>query len=249
MKMHKKIHYGFLVLALATISSIASAKVVYQPWYSQFTLYGWAAGVGGDIKPFSGSQNFSFNKSFPDILKDSDGAFFATGLARKGPLVLLADVSYSSSSRQGSIHPGINAQASLTLRSLTLAAGRRVFSDQGSNIDVLGGFKIWDANGSVEVPFAAVSKSPEKTFIDPIIAMRGKLQIAPRWSLLGYADLGGFGVGSKFTYQLTMTANYQMTRQLYVSVGYRQLYLDYDSGGTRLGCSMRGPLIGVTWRP
>ncbi|WP_262983254.1 hypothetical protein [Paracoccus mutanolyticus] len=42
--------------------------------------------------------------------------------------------------------------------------------------------------------------------------------------------------------------NYQVTDQLYVSAGYRQLNVDYRDGGTRLDVTMAGPILGATWR-
>lgn len=98
------------------------------------------------------------------------------------------------------------------------------------------------------VPLAGVSTAPTAEFVDPIIAVRGSAPLSDRWSVLGYADVGGFGVGSELTWQAAVTANYQATENLFLSFGYRHLHVDYRDGGTVFDGAMSGPLIGATWQ-
>lgn len=217
-------------------------------WRGQVTLYGWGAGIGGDFTPFTGGPTLSFKKSLPEVLKDLDAAFFVTGLATNGDWVVLGDLSYSGSSKSGLVPPGAPASGEVTQTSLTLAAGRRFVDDGRTTVDVLGGARAWWLDGKVSVPAAGVSLAPGKSFVDPIVAVRVNHRIADRWTLLGYLDVGGFGVGSDLTYQIAVTANYQMRDNLYLSGGYRHLYLDYSNGGTSFKGAMSGPLVGVTWR-
>lgn len=234
-------------LVAASVSLSAGAAQA-QDWSGQVTLYGWGAGVGGDFTPFAGAPTLSFDKSLSDVLEDLDGAFFATALARRGNLVLFGDFTYSSSSREGLVPPGVPASGEVTIRSLTLAAGRRFDGGAGTTVDVLGGLRAWSVEGLVSVPLAGISIAPEKSFVDPIVALRVNTRLAPRWMLLGYLDLGGFGVGSEVTWQAAVTANYEATENLYLSAGWRHLYLDYEDGGTAFEGSMSGPLVGATWR-
>lgn len=240
----KRIAAPILAAALATATSAAA-----QDWTGQVTVYGWGAGVSGEFTPFTGAPTLEFDASLGDVLESLDAAFFVTGLARRGDLVLLGDFTYSSSSREGLVPPGAPASGEVTLTSLTLAAGRRFDAGKGLSVDLLGGLRGWDVGGSVSVPAAGIDVSPGATFIDPILAARFNAEISPRWSMLAYADVGGFGVGSEFTWQAALTANYQATERLYISAGWRHLYLDYEGGnGTEFRGSMSGPLLGATWR-
>jgi hypothetical protein len=63
-----------------------------------------------------------------------------------------------------------------------------------------------------------------------------------------HADIGGFGIGSDSTWQVVATANYQISKALHLSAGYRHLAVDRDESGTRIDISMSGPLLGATWR-
>lgn len=233
------------LLAAALVAAPAATKA--QDWAGQVTLYGWGAGVTGDFTPFTGAPTLSFDKSLSEVLEDLDAAFFVTGLARRGDLVLFGDLTYSSSSRAGGTPLG-PAAGEVTLRSLTLAAGRRFDGGGGSTLDVLAGLRAWQIDGSVSAPLAGVNIAPRADFVDPIIALRGNAPLSERWSLLGYIDIGGFGAGSDLTWQASATANYQATDNLYLSICWRHLYVDYSDGGTVFEGAMTGPVIGATWR-
>lgn len=234
-------------ILVAGIIACAAGQSHAQDWSGQVTLYGWGAGVTGDFTPFSGAPTLSFEKSLSDVIEDLDGAFFMTGLARRGNLVLFGDLTYSASSRDGLVPPGAPASGEVKIRSLTLAAGQRFDLGGGTTIDALGGLRAWNLDGKVSVPAAAIDVSPGADFVDPILAVRVNTPIADRWSLLSYADVGGFGVGSDLTWQLAVSANYQASDRLYLSVGWRHLYVDYSGRNTVFKGAMSGPLIGATF--
>lgn len=231
------------ILAAALCTALA-APAKSQDWSAQVTLYGWGAGVGGDFTPFTGAPTLSFDKSLSEVLEDLDAAFFATGLARRGNLVFFGDLTYTSSSRSGLIPPGIPATGEVTLKSITLAAGRRFDAGGGTTVDLLGGLRGWDIDGAITTPGPSIA--PSASFIDPILAVRVNTPLSDRWSVLSYADIGGFGAGSDFTWQAAVTANWQARDNLWLSVGWRHLAVDYSDGGTVFDGAMSGPLAGLT---
>lgn len=227
---------------LAILPTTAQAE-----WVGQITPYVWAPSVSGSLTPFTGAPNLSFNRRFSEGRKDVDGAFFLSSFARKNKLVLLADVSSSSSSRKGTIPPGISAKGKLKQRSMTLAAGWRVHQAESWALDMLAGARLWHINTNVSV--AGMSTvSAKKNFTDPILAVRGNIQLAPRWSAIAYLDVGGFGVGSHHSIQTLITANYQINENVFLSAGYRRLEVDYRGSSTKIDWTMQGPLLGLTWR-
>jgi hypothetical protein len=230
----------------AGLLAAATAHARAQDWTGQVTLYGWGAGVTGDFRPFDGAPELSFSRSLSEVLEDLDAAVFLTGLARRGDLVLLGDLTYSALSREGATPVG-PASGEVTIRSLSLAVGKRFQLRDGSNVDVLGGIRSWSLDGQVAAPAVGVSVAPRSDFTDPILALRGTTSLSDRWSVLGYVDVGGFGVGSEFTWQAALIANYRTTDNLYFSVGWRHLYLDYSDGGTEFEGTMTGPVLGATW--
>ena len=212
-----------LVVTLALLPAPALAAEA-DAWVGQLTPYVWGSGLDGTLTPFSGAPTVRIDKSFGELLEDLDGAFFLTGYARRDRLVLLGDLSYAASSRQGRVPPGLPAEGQL------------------------GGLRHWDVKTEVRVPLAGISRSPGDRFTDPLLAVRGNLSLAPRWSLIGYADVGGFGVGSDQTWQWLATVNYLHGERWAFSAGLRQLSVDYRDGGTRIDATLAGPLLGVSWR-
>ncbi|WP_136684148.1 porin family protein [Falsirhodobacter xinxiangensis] len=228
--------------ALLLVTALPAAA---QDWSAQVTPYVWGVGLGGDITPFTGAPGISFDKSISEVIEDSDGAFFLSGLVRRERVVFMGDLSWSSSSRAGRVGPGFPAEGKLTQRSITLLGGWRVVTNDELTLDALAGARAWSIDGSVT---SVLRASVSKDFVDPIVALRANFALAPQWSAILYADVGGFGVGSENTSQILATVNYQASERLWLSVGYRQLAVDYRSGGTDLDVIVAGPLLGATWR-
>lgn len=237
---------GFLAAAAA--AALCAVPAAAQDWSGQITPYVWGAGLGGDLTPFAGAPTLSFDKSLSEVLEDTDGAFFLSGFTRRDRLVLMGDLSWSASSKAGVLPPGLPAEGKVTQRSLTLLAGWRVVAHERLSLDAMAGVRAWRVKSRISVAGGALSAAPGKDFVDPIVALRANVALAPHWSAILYADLGGFGGGSDHTSQLLAVVNYQATDQLYLSAGYRQLNVDYRDGGTRLDVTMAGPVLGATWR-
>jgi hypothetical protein len=238
---------GFAALLCACGAMPALAQDDHR-WTGQITPYVWGSGLGGTLTPFTGAPTVRIDKSFSEVLEDSDGAFFLSAYARRGRLVLLGDYSYAASSKDGLIPPGLPAEGRLRQSSLTLAGGWRVFEDDRWRLDLLGGLRQWNIKAAVQVPLAGIARSPDLDFTDPLLALRANLTLAPDWNLVAYVDAGGFGVGSDSTWQWLATVNYLHGERWAFSAGLRQLSLDYRDGGTRLDATLAGPLLGVSWR-
>jgi hypothetical protein len=239
-----------VALAVAALAGPVGMAGAQSGWTGQVTPYVWATGLGGDLT--FGSRTVSFDKSFRDLLKDLDGAFFLSGFARRDRLVLLGDLSWSSSSRAGVLPPPapgpLPAEGSLRQSSLTLAAGYRVAETAGMTVDLLGGARHWRIRTSAAVPALGFSAARRVSFTDPILAARVNAQLAPDWSALLYADIGGFGVGSHRTAQLVATVNWRASDSVWLSAGYRHLTVDYRTPDLRLDTRLSGPLLGASFR-
>ncbi|TAD74127.1 MAG: hypothetical protein EAY70_11625 [Sphingomonadales bacterium] len=212
----------------------------------QITVYGWLAGATGDFRPFAGAPTLEFDNSFGEVLGDLDAAVFVSGQFRRNRFVAVADVSYAALSREGRVPPGIPASGEVSQLAISALAGARVEDSEGLTVDLLAGARLWDLDGQVDVPLAGVALAPGKTFIDPLVAARINAAVAPRLSALLQADIGGFGIGSDFTYQVVATLNYRASDRFFLSAGWRHLHLDYRDRGTLFEGSQTGPIIGVT---
>jgi len=71
----------------------------------------------------------------------------------------------------------------------------------------------------------------DEWWIDPIVGLRGQLNLT-RWLFLAaQADVGGFGAGSQITWNTQATIGVNFTRNVFAELGYRYMYVDYESDG------------------
>lgn len=236
-----------LTVALCALLS-CHAAAAREAWQGQVTPYAWGAGLGGRITPFEAGPSLRISKSFGDVLEDLDGALFVSAYARRDRLVLLGDLSHVASSKDGRLPPGLPAEGRLRQSSISLAAGWRVHAGPRAAVDLLGGLRYWSVQAAVDVPLAGLSRTPDARFVDPLLAARLNWTLAERWSLIAYADVGGFGAGSESTHQWLLAANYLRDARWAFSLGLRTLAVDYRERGARVDVQLSGPVLGLSWR-
>lgn len=84
-----------------------------------------------------------------------------------------------------------------------------------------------DATGSLD---EVHNDSASKTWYDPVVVMRTQGTIKEKWLLQFRGDVGGFGVGSDFSWQIQANAGYRFSKLFQATVGYRYIGIDYDKG-------------------
>ena len=141
-------------------------------------------------------------------------------------------------------------------------------------IDVYGGARVWWQQIDVDADLSAtitgnlgilnltasgnraIAKSGDISWVDPVVGARLRQQIMPGKDLVFSGDVGGFGVGSRFSWQAVAAYNFDIGKTNNVSwagmIGYKALYVDYvqGSGITRYGYNILeyGPILGVSAR-
>lgn len=80
-----------------------------------------------------------------------------------------------------------------------------------------------------------IDRSDQHTWFDPLIVTRLSVPLENRWRLGVRGDIGGFGVGSSFAWQVLPFAGYRFTNLFELVLAYRALGMDYETGsGTDL---------------
>jgi len=241
-----------VILLFACTQARAEEPATFEGWQAQITPYLWLSGLSGDVSATQAPPVFSVDKSFSDILENLNGAAFVNGFAHNGRFAVLVDFNYvSTTENDPSPIPGFSSiKGDVEQISGMLAAGVRIGkTPAGAALDVLAGARAWHVDATVTgTNGVTVSESDTWAFVDPIVALRGRLPLTERLSVIGYGDLGGFGVGSDFTWQAVATLNYALTQRLFVSAGYRRLAVDYQDGGQVLDIELSGPLVGATFK-
>ena len=74
------------------------------------------------------------------------------------------------------------------------------------------------------------SRSLTKTWFDPMIITRIRNRAGEKFIYQFRGEIGGFGIGSDFAWQIQAYAGYRFSKLFHVTGGYRIISLDYTSG-------------------
>jgi hypothetical protein len=103
----------------------------------------------------------------------------------------------------------------------------------------------------VDIPLLGLSRRVEKSkdWIDPIIGARFRADLSKKFSLAVRGDIGGFSVGSDFTWNASAILGYHFSQTVSAWLGYRALGVDYESGSGfskfKYDVIMQGPIVGL----
>jgi hypothetical protein len=140
----------------------------------------------------------------------------------------------------------------------------------GTAIDLYGGARAWWLKGDASVALSGTVNIGDLTrnadgtlaatgrlnWVDPIVGVRLRHQLAPNWNLVASADVGGFGAGSKFSWKVAAAVNYDFYVHDNViwsaMLGYKALHVDYLKGSGlnqfEFDMTLYGPVFGVSAR-
>jgi hypothetical protein len=122
----------------------------------------------------------------------------------------------------------------------------------GPAADVTFGARINTLQGALEFKGPAIEVSQDMTWVDPIAGLTLRTAAGRPLQLRVYSEIGGFGLGSDFTWQVFPTVGVRLTRSVSLELGYRWLDLDYATGEGvnqfRYDVLTQGPVIGVGFR-
>ena len=117
---------------------------------------------------------------------------------------------------------------------------------ESGSLDLIGGLRYVDLSFDVQIG-AAIDQTARQTWVDPWIGARGIIPIDETWAVHLRGDIGGFGVGSKFSWQALGVLSAQLGKGWRFDAGYRAIGIDYDDGDLAFDTRVHGPLIGFAW--
>jgi hypothetical protein len=226
-------------------------------WHFGFTPTVWMAGLDGSLtingKPSTG---LGIKQSFGDLLKILDMAAMGTLEARKGRWGAAFDALYFKLADEGTVtgpfgFVSITATSDITEQIYSLAATYRV-KEGSSPADVVAGARYTSIQTDMtifasdpDVGAGGKSFSEKKSWTDPYVGIRIQQEVTPRFSLMGYADVGGFGAGSELALQGVVGANYAFNRTLHGKLGYRYMSVDYRETDFTYDMANAGLYVGL----
>jgi hypothetical protein len=245
------------VLALASPS--LSADLAAPPaapeseWTFTFAPYGWLAGLNGEVAQF-GLPEVDVDATFSDVLKNFDIGLMGAGEARNGRFSIATDLLWVKLSADKSTPHGILADnVDVTSESLMLTGvgAYSLFLDEGGNLDVMAGARLWSVSTDLDFNGGLLdgrSASDSATWVDPVVGLKGRMNITPDVYFTAWGMIGGFGVSSEFMWDVMGALGYQFTESFSVIAGYRGLGVDYHDDGFVYDVTQHGPIIGAVFR-
>ena len=236
-----------LALGLAVLAGSATAAAAQaSDWEFEGTVYLFTPETTTGIGNLEGTLKFS------DALANLDVAFMGAFQASNGRWSLIADymltdVSFGNDT-PGPAFSGLNT--ALKTQMLSGYAAYRVYEDQRLGIDLAGGFRWFNTSTDLTLlPGTSPGRtsSVDESWVDPIIGARMRVQFSEKWSGVLFADYGGFSSGSD-TWQVLLTAGYQINENWTARFGYRQISVENDINGTPFSFDQSGPVFGFAYR-
>ena len=148
------------------------------------------------------------------------------------------------------ISDAVNTDVGFKSQFLNLAATYRLLSTLHT-VDAIAGIRYTSMDVGFTFNNLGQRFDTDYNWTDPIIGLRYNYLIHPQWSLRLFGDIGGFGVGSDFTWQGVVMLKYQPWRNVKIVAGYRAIGADYESSGANnftYDAVINGPLIGLDIR-
>ena len=238
------------LLSFAAFALLAATGARAQEWTGEGTVYGWLPAIEGEQDRDNGQPRIEITAK--DILEALDFAFFASGEIRRDKFGLLFDMAYTRLSDDAELEEPISASAHVknVLYYATAAASWRFYENDRRFAAAYGGFRAMGTEVDFDFTLGPVSRSPSVSanWVDPIIGLRGQVPLSERWTLSGFADVGGFGVGSELTWEAYAGANYAFNDRFSGVLGYRYMSIDYEGDSLTMDINLYGPLLGIQYR-
>ena len=228
-----------------------SARAADDTWEHTLAVYM----VGSSINGTAGIGNVEadVDVSFSDILDNLDaGAMLAYRVERRRWAVVADLIYLGLENSKSGLGPGGRTRAKAEADQLIFELDLSYALSE--RLGVYGGLRYWDLDADLTIVAAeqSVTGSASESWIDPLVGLRYAAPLGGKWTLIAKGDVGGFGVGSDFSWGATALAAYQVSEHANLLLGYRHIDVDYDdgSGADRFLWDVweGGPTAGFAWR-
>lgn len=130
-----------------------------------------------------------------------------------------------------------------TTSAAMIEGGVGIALDEKQRVTALIGVRWVDIG--YDVRLGAVSGDFSADWVDPWIGARVVLPLNDTFALRLRGDVGGFGVGTEFTWQAIAVVAAKLGSDVSIDAGYRAIGLDYEASGASYDVLFHGPIIGL----
>ncbi len=239
------------LLLIATPLFAAPNSETENDWeFNLAPFYVWGINIDGDLS--AGPQTAQVNIPFDEVFDSMEAMFvvhFETLYKRTWGVIV--DIDYLDLKNSMSLPMGISQNVDLNLTLAELSGFYR-FNRNEYSIDVIAGLKYVEMENRVSVVGGPTLFDDSKDWTDPLIGARWIWGFADGWSLIARGDIGGFGLGSDFSWQALGLVEWQPWKYASFITGYRAFGVDYKDGSGpdsfKFDATIHGPVIGLNFK-
>jgi hypothetical protein len=208
-----------VVTALALTADRAAAQAASDDWDVFVAPYLMGASQNGEVAVRGLDADLDVSAS--DIFSNLQFGAMGLVVARKGNWGVGADaiwMALGTTVREINADYNQGAFAFYGLRRLGPAA------------DVTFGLRVNTLQAELDFKRLGRQVSDDRTWVDPIVGLTLRTPAERTLQFRVYGEIGGFGAGSDFSWQVFPTVGLRFSRSLSLELGYRWLDLDYAAG-------------------
>lgn len=246
-----------VVATLLAVLAFVAAPARADEWRHTVLFYGMGAALDGTAQV--GPVEVPVSLSISDVLDALELGAMAAYRVENDTWSVTGDATYMGLGGHSRGERGL-VKGDVDIDQFTLmgTVGRRL-SERFELLFSLSYFSLStdlrvDTTAPVSGEVTTRTASVDVDWIDPMLGVHYGLPINEDWTLNLRGDIGGYGVGSNFSYQAMATLQWQSSGGLGAVFGYRLIGFDYEDGEQgsahyeRFDLTEQGPLLGMTYR-
>lgn len=251
--MKKAILYSFAFVLLFSSIFVKGQTDTYQPkgdpgkWNVELTPFVWAPITHGEVS--SKRLTEEFNLAPIDLLSDFKMAFMMTAEVSKGKFFLAPTYMYAKLGTEEVLWTSDEGEKSvavipdLKMNIIEVIGGGRLRVNDFLIFDPFIGFRYTNYHiyGTVNKIADTTSFNEKSDFWDPVVGLQMHYYPHPRVPIIVKADVGGFGVGSKFSWVTSINSGYSISPSFDLLAGFAAYGSEFETEnavGNTIGLNM-----------
>jgi len=221
--------------------------------YVTARLGAWGLSLSGETGVHG--LNTNVDASFSDLIKQTNFAIFPGLELSKGNWTLAANGMFTVVSDEERFTGPLGKQRGVDVTSnvgvADVALGYTIIRSQVTTgvpftlTPLIGG--RWTYLDAEINPLNFKSRSQSRSWFDPYIGLSATVGITPTLDWRTAGTVGGFDVGSQFTWSAETMLEWHFSEHVGLDVGYRVLSWDYDLNNFKWDMTFQGPYIGLSF--
>ena len=240
----------FLFFSLGSNALAGETKDQGNWQFSLAPFYLWGVSIDGDM--MSGGSTSDVDVPIGDVFTSLEAAFIVHfDVLHKSNFGFYVDVNALEIKNTATLPMGHSLDIDLGFK-LTEVAGYYRIQKGNHYFDTVAGLRYVKITTEVTPINGPTLVDAKLDWTDPIIGGRYIWAFAEDWKLTTLANMGGFGIGSEFSWEALGMIEWKPFEYVSFLGGYRALSLDYEEdkgpASFNLDLTMSGPVIGVNFR-